>query len=514
MPAARNVLLIVVDQWRGDSLAVLGHPCVRTPHIDALCRDGVTFRNHYTQASPCGPARTSLLTGTYMMTHRVVQNGTPLAGHLTNLAFELRRGGYDPALIGYTTTTPDPTTVPAGDPRYATNGELMEGWRPVATFEPDKQQYFAWLAQRGFPLPERGDDVWLAEDAAGVPPGPTTAPSRVDAAHSDTAWVTECALRFLDAPVQRERPWFLHLGYYRPHPPFIAPAPYNARVDPADTPPPLRAATRAAAAAQHPLLAHYHATLEAADFFERAPGLAADLTAREVAVMRATYYGLMQEVDDGIGRVVERLKALGQWEDTLVILTCDHGEMLGDHYMLGKSGFYDQSFHIPMVLRDPRAEAAPGRGRIVEVFTETVDTMPTILDWLGLPIPRQCDGRSLLPFARGQDPADWRDAVHFEFDFRDSFKAEPRWILGVPPDRSGLCAIRDRHYKYVHFDALPPLFFDLRDDPGQLRNRADDPAFAPLVLEYAQKMLSWRLRHADRRLTHWSASPVGLIERS
>jgi arylsulfatase A-like enzyme len=91
MSQKQNVLLIVVDQWRGDTLGVLGHPCIRTPHLDALCADGVTFRQHYTQAAPCGPGRASLLTGLYMMNHRVVQNSVPMDARHTNLALEMRK---------------------------------------------------------------------------------------------------------------------------------------------------------------------------------------------------------------------------------------------------------------------------------------------------------------------------------------------------------------------------------------------------------------------------------------
>ena len=108
MGEQKNVLLIVVDQWRGDTLSVLGHACLRTPHLDALCADGVTFRHHFTQAVPCGPGRASLLTGLYMMNHRVVQNSIPMDRRHTNLALEMRQAGYEPALVGYTTTTPDP----------------------------------------------------------------------------------------------------------------------------------------------------------------------------------------------------------------------------------------------------------------------------------------------------------------------------------------------------------------------------------------------------------------------
>lgn len=220
MTDIRNVLFIVVDQWRGDTLSYLDHPCIQTPNLDALCRDGVTFRNHYGQGAPCAPARASLLTSQYVMTHRVVQNGIPLDARHNNLAYELQRLGYDPALIGYTTTTLDPRTVPESDPRYRVAGGLMPGWTPIARLDPARRPYFDWLRQRGVEVPAVPDDIWLPTD------GGDTAPSRIGAADSDTSYATEHGLAYIRG--MESQPWFLHLGYYRPHPPFIAPAPYNA----------------------------------------------------------------------------------------------------------------------------------------------------------------------------------------------------------------------------------------------------------------------------------------------
>ena len=125
--AKKNVLMIVVDQWRGDTLGKLGHPTVKTPNIDALANEGVTFAKHYTQAVPCGPGRASMLTGLYMMTHRAVQNTIPLDARHTNIAKEVRKAGYEPALVGYTTTTPDPRETAPQDPRFKVLGADMEG---------------------------------------------------------------------------------------------------------------------------------------------------------------------------------------------------------------------------------------------------------------------------------------------------------------------------------------------------------------------------------------------------
>ncbi|WP_207478506.1 phosphoric/sulfuric ester hydrolase PehA [Arenibaculum pallidiluteum] len=511
--ARRNVLLIVVDQWRADFVPHLLRangqaPFLETPNLDRLCREGVTFRNHVTTCVPCGPARASLLTGLYLMNHRAVQNTVPLDQRHFNLGKALRGLGYDPALIGYTTTTPDPRTTSAKDPRFLVLGDLMDGFRSVGAFEPNMDGYFGWVAQRGFPLPPRREDIWLPEGEDAVP-GATDRPARIPKELSDSAFFTERALTYLKG--RDGRPFFLHLGYYRPHPPFVAPAPYHAMYRPEDMPAPVRAASADEEAAQHPLLRHYVDSIRRGSFFHGAEGSGATLDEREIRQMRATYCGLITEIDDCLGRVFAYLDETGQWDDTLVIFTSDHGEQLGDHHLLGKIGYHDESFRIPFVVKDPDS---PGRRGVIEdAFTESVDVMPTVIDWLGGEVPRACDGRSVLPLLRGGAPRDWRTELHYEFDFRDVFYDRPEPVLGLGMDESSLCVIQDARYKYVHFAALPPLFFDLARDPQQFVNRAEDPEYAALVRDYAQKALSWRLRHADRTLTHFRATPRGLEER-
>jgi arylsulfatase A-like enzyme len=509
MPAARNVLLIVVDQWRGAMLPKLGADYLELPNIDRLCAEGVTFRNHFTQGVPCGPARASLLTGMYLMNHRAVQNTIPLDSRFTNLAHELRRGGYDPALVGYTTTTPDPRRTAPNDPRFFVLGDIMEGFHSVGAFE-NRDAYFGWVANQGFRLPKRRDDVWLPQGEPGA--GATSRPAVIPRELSDTAWFTERGLAYLKG--HGDKPWFLHLGYYRPHPPFIAPAPYNALYRPQDMPKVMRAASPEEEAEQNALLAYYVNNIKQASFFQDGQGLGSEMTEAQVAQMRATYCGLMSEIDEHLGRVFDYLKQTNQWNDTLIVFTCDHGEQLGDHHLLGKIGYFDESYRIPLIIRDPRRAADGTRGDIVEKFTETIDTMPTILEWLGLPVPRQCDGRSLLPFCEGDTPADWRTEAHYEFDFRDLYYSQPESSLGVPMDKCSLAVVQDESFKYVHFAALPPLFFDLKADPHQFVNRANDPGYAVRMGEYAARMLDWRLGFAERTLTGYRATPKGLEVRA
>jgi arylsulfatase A-like enzyme len=508
MTSRRNVLFITADQWRGDFLPWARAPFLRLPTLESLARDAVVFQRHYSVTSPCGPARASLLTGLYQMNHRAVQNTIPLDARHTNIAKEVRKSGYDPVLVGYTTTTPDPRTTGPADPRFTVLGDVMEGFRPLANLDPYPMMhdYFRWMAGKGFALPPNHHDVWLPQAGA---PGPTAAPARLPAELSDTAWVTDVALSYLED--HRSAPWFLHLCYWRPHPPFIAPEPYSHAFREADMPEPVRAASVADEAAQHALVRFYLEHTKNSSYFHGAPGRICDLDVEAIRQTRATYCGLIAEVDHHLGRIFEFLRRSGQWDDTLIVFTSDHGELLGDHYQFGKSGYFDPIFHVPLVIRDPSAKA--GRGAAINAFTESVDVVPTILDWIGAPVPRTCDGRSLAPWCRAEPPASWRTEAHFEFDFRDLWYIKPETALGIPMDLCCLAGVRDEHHKYVHFAALPPLFFDLGADPNEMANRASDPAAGPSMLDLAQKMLSWRLEHAERTLTGYRASPQGLEAR-
>lgn len=500
----KSVLLIVVDQWRGDTLEHLGHSRIKTPNVTRLAARGVTFRNHYCQAVPCGPARASLLTGTYMMTHRVARNGTPLDAMLTTLPKELRRAGYDPALTGYTTTTPDPRFTAANDPRYANHGDLMEGWRVVRSFAPAKDPYFAWLRTLGYTIPADQEDLWDPEHLSERREGRLDLPSPVRAEHSDTAWFTEAALDHIRHA--SGRPWFLHYGIYRPHPPFCAPRPFLDLYDPAALEGPLRAGSPAAEADQHPFLKLLLERIDQSGFMSNREGPAADLGDGEVRQLRAHYYALISEADHHLGRVLDALEESGEIDDTLIVFTSDHGEQLGNHHLLGKTGYFRDSYHIPMIVCDPSAAADATRGQVVEAFTESVDVMPTILRWLGQPVPRQCDGHSLLPFCHGATPTRWRDGVFYEFDFREVRDPAVEQRFGIEMDECCLAVYQTARWKYVHFAALPPLLFDLENDPGEFDNFAGDPAFAEFQAAMAQRLLSRRMAHANRSLTGYFAT--------
>lgn len=494
-----NVLFITADQWRGDCLSALGHGVVKTPNLDLLAREGTLFARHFANTAPCSPSRATLHTGLYQHNHRVAMNGTPLDRRHTNWAIEMRKLGYDPALIGYTDQTPDPRELSPDDPRLTTYENVLPGLNPVAHVSMDHPGDWAhYLTARGYALPEQERFIlWQRESGPDYEDGaPCPKPWIVRAQDNDTAWHVDQAIDYIIG--KATDPWILHLSLLRPHPPWIASEPWNRFYDPAAMPLPCRRASAVEEGEQHPWLAYQlrHPLYQAPD------------EPRKLARMQAVYFGMMSEVDDNLGRLFSHLKAEGLWDDTLIIFTSDHGEQLGDHWLLGKSGYFDQSYSVPLIIRDPRAEAP--RGGVVSAFTEHVDVMPSLLDFVGAHVPAQCDGRSLL----GVMPAAWRQEAHWEYDFRDASYDGAETALGITLHQCNLTVIRDEKFKYVHFAALPPLLFDLGRDPGEFVNVAAEPDYAPVVLRYAQKMLSWRQVHEDQTLTHQMASEKGLVGRT
>ncbi|HVO01275.1 MAG TPA: alkaline phosphatase family protein [Candidatus Cybelea sp.] len=515
-PRPRKVLFISADQWRAECLSAVGHPVVKTPHLDALAADGTLFRQHYTVCAPCGPARTSLHTGLYLMNHRSGRNGTPLDSRHTNLAKEARKAGYDPTLYGYTDTSADPRGRHPNDPALKTYEGPMPGYHVGLLFHDYMAAWMNRLRDKGYAFAGRGD-VYRPRDDVAVPPGRgyRYRPTLFRAEDSDTNFMADLVIDWLTG--RRGQNWFLHCVFLRPHPPVVAPEPYNALYDPASVPFPARRPTPEAEAAQHPLLQHWIERFgNHLGYDEHNPLNLVTMPEPELRQMRACYYGMINEVDDAVGRLIAHLKASGEYDDTLIVFSCDHGEMGGDHYTWGKELYFDPSFRIPLILRDPRRAADAGRGKQVDAFTESVDLMPTILDWLGLEPPAECDGRSLLPFLEGETPEDWRQEAHMELDFRttpnlEGFDAEA--ALGLRPDDCQLAILRGKRWKYVHFAALPPLLFDLENDPDEMTDLARDPEHQAVMLDCAQRMLSWRMRHAERTLTNLHLWRDGVIDR-
>lgn len=506
MSARPNILLITADQWRGDCVGYAGHPTVRTPNLDRLAARGTAFLRHYAQAAPCSPSRASLYTGLYQMNHRVVRNGTPLDARHDTIALAFRRLGYRPTLFGYTDQSIDPRTVGPDDPWLRTYEGVLPGFEVGLRLAENPEPWLAWLSARGIPTPA---NFWEIYAPVGERTGrPTNRPARYGADETETAFLADAFLGWLAA--RDAEPWFAHVSFLAPHPPFVAPAPFNDMFAPGEGPRFRRAGDPAGEAAVHPLVAYWLSRTRNNHFVVGAADRpVSDWLDEDFRTVRAVYYGMIAEVDRQIGRIVDALATTGADRTTVVVFTSDHGEMMGDHWTLGKFGYFDQAYHVPLIVADPAAAA----GR-VEAFTESVDLFPTLVERAGGILPATLDGCSLKPFLEGRPPAAWRDAVHWEYDFREVATAEAQAFFGLPLDDCSLAVHRGERLKYVHFAGLPSLLFDLAADPDELVNRAGDPDYAAARLACAEELLAWRARHLDRTLTGIELTPAGPVDAS
>ena len=498
MASRSNILFVVFDQMRADCLFGALAETVNLPNFRAFMADSVAFTNHVSVTSPCGPARASLLTGQYAMNHRSVRNGTPLPMDKPNLATELRQGGITPLLYGYTDTAADPRHYDAADPILTSYEQVMNGFIEALELRfDDSRTWRGHLAEQGYDVPA-GDDLYVPVG------GQPDAAALYHADHSDTAFLTDHLLA--DLPTRGDG-WCAHVTFIRPHPPFVAPAPYNSLVDAVSMPAPSGGMGEAFATA-HPFNAPAMAFRQSHHMVCGFPELAPSL--ETTAKLRAVYMGLVAELDHHFGRIIANLKSRGQYEDTLIILTSDHGELLGDHGCWGKMNYLDAAFRVPLMIRAPGAR--PAR---VDLPTESVDVMPTILDWLGEDCPDTVDGHSLMPLARGERPQGWRDYSVSELDFGDPVTPTLfQQQLGLSAHDCGVAILRTASHSLVHFNGgLPPILFD-HEGEGEGRNIAGDSGAGTVRLAMLERLLTHRMRYAEGRFSNTMITAGGVVRGS
>ena len=463
-----NILLITLDQFRGDCLSCAGHPIVRTTNLDRLAREGVRFARHYSQAAPCGPGRACLYTGTYQFNNRVVANGTPLDARFDNLALAARRAGYTPTLFGYTDQSIDPRqSAGPDDPRLSGYEGVLPGFDvELDLIESRPKPWIDWLRSLGHDVPDDGPAATAQE------------PLRPHAL-SQSAFLADQLIGWI---ARQRGPWFAHASFLRPHPPYAAAGEFATLYDEGDVPAPI------------PPAAKPHKLHEALRGLE---ATAAPSESRATQHLKAQYFGMISEVDHQLGRVWDALIERGQWNDTWIFVTSDHGEQLGDHGLIQKGGFFEQSYHVPAIARDPRRPTA--FGKVVDRFTENVDVFPTLCEAMGIDIPAQCDGLPLTHFLDAKEPPFWRDAAHWEYDWRFTFipRGPHPWPWDRRLERQHLAVLRNATHAYVQFGDGSWLCFDIATDPTWRTECADQA----IALSLAQAMLNWRSQHTERTLT-------------
>ena len=513
MGRAKNILFIMFDQLRWDYLSCAGHPHLHTPNIDALAEEGVRFTHAYCQSPVCGASRMSFYTGRYCHSHGATWNRVPLKVGEHTLGDHLRDNGMECWLVGKTHMKADTEGMARlGIPADSIIGvrteqcgfdvyERDDGMRPEGPdgFYDDggAATYNDWLRERKYP----GDNPWhdfanSARDQDGnVLSGwlleNARKPAAIKEEDSETPYMTSRAIEFMDQA--GETPWCLHLSYIKPHWPYIAPAPYNEMYGAEHVIPVNRSNDELVD--MHPVYANY-VNNRVGQSFSRDEVLEHTIP---------SYMGLIKQCDDQMGRLFDYLKSSGLWDNTLIVLTSDHGDYLGDHWMGEKDLFHDCSSKIPLIIRDPSDQADGTRGTECDALVESIDLAPTFLDVIGAKArPHILEGASLLPFLHGSTPAKWRDYVISENDY------------GISPGNAALAEqvddprqymVANTRWKYIYAEGFRPMLFDLENDPNELSDLGTSAEHEPIRQEMFEALSEWARRLSQRT----TMSPADVI---
>ncbi|MCL6285463.1 sulfatase-like hydrolase/transferase [Ruegeria sp. 2012CJ41-6] len=504
MAKAKNILFIMFDQLRWDYLSCYGHPHLHTPHIDGLAKRGVRFTRAYIQSPICGSSRMSTYTGRYVQSHGASNNGIPLkVGELT-IGDHLRKAGMQSWLVGKTHMRADAEGMArlglAHDSligaRVAECGfdifERDDGMRPEGPdglYDPDgARAYNDYLRGKGYD----SDNPWhdfanSALDGDGnVLSGwflkHAPHPANIDEADSETPYLTTRGMEFMES---HDGPWCCHLSYIKPHWPYIVPEPYASMYGPEHILPVNRCDVERQRA--HPVLKA---------FMDTKVGQAFSQDHVREAVIPA-YMGLIKQADDQIGRLLDWMEDTGRMQDTMIVITSDHGDFLGDHWLGEKTFFQDASTKVPLIVYDPAPEADTTRGTTCNALVESIDLAPTFVDAAGGEVADHIlEGESLLPILRGQRSDTFRAHAICEYDYSTSPIAEQ---LGVETRDAVMFMIASKKWKLIHCEGgFRPLLFDLENDPQELDDLGVSAAHEAVIEELYDHLFAWARRPSQR----------------
>lgn len=499
MAKAKNILFVMADQLRWDYLSCNGHPHLKTPNIDWLAQNGMRFNRCYVQSPICGPGRMSTYTGRYLLSHGATSNDTPLRIGERTLGEYLREIGMKTILVGKTHMAADLEGMRrlGIDPNGPIGRRIMqcgfdifereEGIHPDGPRNPGVS-YNKYLAAKGYD----GTNPWhtwansvQTDDGtvhSGWLMGYGGLPARIPEEDSETAFLTRRGIECIEA--MGNEPWCIHLSYIKPHWPYIAPAPYHNMYGVDDLVPVVR--SEAEKADDHPYYVELKKRRISQSFWPDGH--------RELVI--PAYMGLIKQLDDHFGRILAHLRERELLDSTMIVFTADHGDYLGDHWLGEKDFFHDPSVKVPLLIYDPSSEADALRGKSCDHLVESIDLLPTFVDFAGGCAPSNIvEGRSLLPLVRGRMPADWREFAFSEFDYT---WMEAQENLDVPTEDARVFMITDDRWKYILVERFPPILFDLKNDPDELVDLGRDPAYEAVRRRMREGLFCWARRLRQR----------------
>ena len=500
----KNILFIMFDQLRFDYLSCSGHPSLETPNIDGLAARGVRFSNAYVQSPVCGASRMSFYTGRYVHSHGAAWNGFPLKVGEMTLGDHLRPLGMDCFLVGKTHMRADaagmarlglaPDSVIGA--RVAECGfdvfERDDGMRPEGSDGPydpkGAEAYNDYLRGKGY----RSKNPWHDFANAGVDEAGDIAsgwfmknadrPANIAEEDSETPYMTRRGIDFMRQA--GENSWLCHLSYIKPHWPYIVPAPYHDMYGHNQ----VLLAVRDQKERENP-----HPVYE--QFMANAIGQAFSRDEVRDKVVPA-YMGLIKQCDDQMGVLFRWMEETGRMEDTMIVLTSDHGDYLGDHWLGEKDLFHAPSVKVPLIIYDPSNGADSTRGTVCDALVESIDLAATFIEVAGGDVPDHIvEGRSLLPFLHGRSPCDWRDYVISEYNYSVTPMAAR---LGVETRDAVLFMVADLRWKLIHAEGFGPMLFDLENDPNEFEDLGESSAHDGVRNMMYEKLFRWSRRHAQR----------------
>ena len=479
-----NILFICTDQQRGDSLNCTGASWAVTPNLDKLAGEGALFKKCYVQNPVCSPSRASLFTGKYVANHGLHANGVPLPARHKLFTRTLADAGYDCGMIGKQHLSPCDSWQT--EPRFD-DGYRVFQWAHGPNHRALENDYHAWLRKKHPDIyAEIFPDKGANESTAYSNKANTGTPiDHVKKEAHYSHWVAECATDFIGESRDQDQPFCLVANFFDPHHSFGAPQEFRDLIDSEAIPAPV---TREHELNNKPGEQTFYSKTSYAGV---APGFQ-DYTEAQICEIRAQYWAMIALVDYEVGRILQALDAAGQTENTLVVFTSDHGEMLGNHQQLLKGPqLYDDLTHVPLIMRWPDKVAA---GQSVDALVQWVDLPATLLDVAACAPGQGVQGDSLLPLISGQHPR-WRDWALSEY--RDSgFTTDPQIMTTM---------LRHDQWKLIIWHGSPATqglrngeLYDLSADPHELYNLFHEPAHATVRQRLKLKLLDVMAETEDR----------------